>query len=396
MSPNQPMKVALIRARYSPYGGAERFAMRAMQALSDQGAEVTIIARRWVRVEEQPGLGPTGLPGVRMLTCNPFYLGSLWRDVSFARAVQRLLAHTSFDLIQSHERIVGLPVYRAGDGVHAAWLERRAATLHSPWKKLSLRLNPHHRWLLRTERDMFEHPQLRAVICNSHMVRDEILQRFIIDPDKLHVIANGVDIERFHPSVRERYRAPMRRQLGIAPDVPVLVFVGSGFERKGLALTLRALAQMRTVKAATLVIVGGDKRSAAYQELACQLGIAPAVRFVGEQSDVLPYYGMADAFILPTLYDPFPNAALEALACGLPIIVSEACGAKEVVVEGQTGWVCSASNVNSLSRLMLLASQGLTDPERRLIFQTAARAVAEQYSLAELGKKLHALYAKLI
>jgi UDP-glucose:(heptosyl)LPS alpha-1,3-glucosyltransferase len=237
------MKIALVRARYNPFGGAERFAARALAALAGDAqsanAEVTVIARRWQDIEtadRQKDASTT----VRVLRCDPFYIGSVWRDASFASAVRRCVRDERFDLVQSHERIAGLPLYRAGDGVHASWLERRmrAGTAAT---RLDIALNPHHHYLLRAERAMFEHPALRAVICNSEMVRREIAERFAIDRDKLVLIRNGVDLERFHPDAQAMHRDAMRMQLEIVDDAFVFVMVGSGFERKGVSLALRAL-----------------------------------------------------------------------------------------------------------------------------------------------------------
>ena len=107
------MHVALVRQRYSAHGGAERFIERARGALSEQGVAVTVLAREW-----------TGDPGT-VVRCDPFHVGRVWRDWSFARAVCREVARRPFDLVQSHERIACCDIYRAGDGVHAQWLHSR-------------------------------------------------------------------------------------------------------------------------------------------------------------------------------------------------------------------------------------------------------------------------------
>ena len=114
----KPLNIALVRQRYTAFGGAERFVERAMQALSDQGAQMTIVTRSW------PGNGDN-----RALICNPFHLGNLWRDWSFARCVCRTLQDQHFDLVQSHERIACCDVFRAGDGVHREWLKQRQRTM---------------------------------------------------------------------------------------------------------------------------------------------------------------------------------------------------------------------------------------------------------------------------
>ena len=381
------MKIALVRARYNPYGGAERFAARAVTALAADRAhatEIAVLARSWRDVESDDAM-----PAVRLVRCDPFYLGSVWRDASFARAVHAHLRGEAFDLVQSHERIVGLPIYRAGDGVHAAWLERRARA-GTASTRLGIAVNPHHRYLLAIERAMFEHPALRAVICNSEMVRSEIVARFAIDPAKLVLIRNGVDLVRFHPGARVVHRDPLRARLQIADDVTVFTMVGSGFERKGVGFALQALT---VVPAATLVIVGDDKRRARYEADARRLGVAGRVRFVGSVVDPLPYYAAADFLLAPTLYDPFPNAALEALACGLPVVTTDACGVAELIDDGRTGWVVPSGDHAALGRAMGRAIA--CDPGHRETLRIAARQAAEPWSTAALATALIALYRGL-
>ena len=168
------MKLAIVRQRYTPFGGAERFVERALAALRDQGTDVTIIAREW-----------SG--DVSALRCDPFYLGRTWRDAGFARCVQRIIDDGRFDLVQSHERIPGCHVFRAGDGVHATWLELRDRA-RGGLSSLVTALSPWHRYTRAAEAALFRHPNLRAVICNSKMVKDDIARRFGVADGKLHVI----------------------------------------------------------------------------------------------------------------------------------------------------------------------------------------------------------------
>src|SRR5262249_32677103 len=154
----------------------------------------------------------------------------------------------------------------------------------------------------------------RAVICNSHMVKREIQARFGVDERKLRVIYNGVNLESFHPRLRGEHRAQARTELGIPRDAMAWLFVGSGFERKGVFRLLPAFRRGADA-GAHLVVVGEDRAEGRAQALAAALGIGERVHFLGGRKDVRQWYGAADAFVLPTLYDPFPNAALEAMAC---------------------------------------------------------------------------------
>lgn len=371
------MKLALVRQKYNPYGGAERFVERALQSLRDQGTSVTLITREWRPADDD---------GRAVRICDPSYLTRKGRDSGFAREVQAIVARGEFDLVQSHERIPGCHVYRAGDGVHATWLALRAR-VQSPWARAATRLHPWHRYTLAAEAEMFRHAGLRAVICNSEMVKRDIADRFGVPETKLHVIHNGVDLDYFHPGLREQFRDRTRAALNLPSGAPILLFVGSGFERKGLPVLLRALAAMRN-RDAHLVVVGRDRHQAAMQRLAGKLGVARRTRFLGGQPDVRPYYAAADVFALPTLYDPFPNAALEALACGLPVLTSPDCGAAELVTTACGSVVDALDHLAQAAALDHLA-------ENATSMNAVARAVATTCSVADMTARLNGLYSSL-
>lgn len=372
------MKLAIVRQRYNPFGGAERIVSRLLPYLEQRGTEVTLIARN-----------AEGWGARRVLRVDPFYVGSLWRDRSFARVAREAWLREGFDLVQSHERIPGCDVYRAGDGVHRRWLEIRRESA-SVWERTRLSFNPYHRYVCAAEKALFEHPRLRAVICNSNMVRDEIRRAFRIAPEKLHVIYSGVDIEHFHPRERERRRGAARAELACSPRDTVFVFVGSGFSRKGLATAIEALKRAAN-DAFWLVVVGRDRAEEKFRKQARAAGLERRTRFVGAQEDVRALYAAADCFILPSRYDPFPNTALEALAMGLPVIVSSRCGAAEVIEPGVNGWVCRPNDPAQLSTLMRQADQTV----RNGGLDTAARATAERFGLDAMAQKMAELYTSL-
>lgn len=382
------LRVAVIRQRYNPYGGAERFVERALRALVDEGAQVTLIARSW-----QNGQGDAPQRYAQK-TCDPHYSrlfgGRIARDRSFAVCAQREMASGGYDITQSHERIPGCMIFRAGDGVHAAWLAHRARG-HAALARLATRLSPFHRFILRQEAQMLADPALKAVICNSLLVRDEMQRYYGVAAEKLVVIENGVDLDDFHPRLATQWRTAQRQALGIDEATPVFLYVGSGFERKGVAPLLEALSRMRC-RRSRLVVVGSDRKQAAFERLARRLDVAARVHFAGAQRDVRPYYGMADAFVLPTRYDPMPNAALEAMACGLPTVTSTTCGIAARVSEGVNGYVCDALDVAALTdRLDRLAEPGVACAMRG-----AARAAVADLDLEAMAGKLIGLYRSLL
>lgn len=379
----KPLAVALVRQRYNPFGGAERFVERALAALVAEGAEITLIARNWEGAEPS---------GYRLQPCDPPYSrlfgGRVARDRSFAQAAAAAMASGGYDITQSHERIPGCMIFRAGDGVHAAWLAQRRRTL-SKAERWAEKFSPYHRYVLTAEREMYAHPNLRAVICNSRMVADELRQHYGVAEEKLQVIYNGVDTEIFHPRLAEQ-RERVRTAFGVAREAPLLLFVGGGFARKGIPQLLHAFAGMRR-RDAELLVAGNDRKLTAMQRLAEQLGVGGRVRFLGPVKKVEPFYGAADAFVLPTLYDPFPNAALEALACGLPILTSTACGAAELVREGENGWVVDALDVATMSARL----DDLCDLAGNDVARAAARQAVEGMTLPAMSGRLIDLYRSL-
>lgn len=371
------LKLAIVRQRYNAFGGAERFIARALPALERAGADVTLISRK-----------ADGWGARRILKVDPFHLGKVWRDWSFARAARTAWRREGFDLVQSHERIPGCDVYRAGDGVHRRWLELRRRVA-GPFERLGMAANPYHRYVCAAERDLFEHPRLRAVICNSRMVSEEIRRAFRIAPEKLHVVYSGVDLEHFHPRLRDELRGAARAELGCQPRDTVFLFVGSGFARKGLEAAIEAL-RLANNPSYWLVVVGTDRERERYAAQAAALG--DRVRFVGGKQDVRPLYAAADCLILPSRYDPFPNTVLESFAMGLPAIVSSRCGAAEIVERGVNGWVCEPDDARGIATLMKEADEAI----RRGSCREAARKTAERFRLDEMAGRLGALYEKLL
>jgi len=271
--------------------------------------------------------------------------------------------------------------------VHREWLLQRARALG--WAgRLGTALNPYHHYVKAAEKALFTSPRLKAVICNSRMVRDEIKQYFGTAEEKLHVIYSGVDTQAYHPDLK-KHRAAIRTQYGIPPEATLFLFVGSGFVRKGVPALLEAMNSLPGN--VCLLVVGRDKNMNRYRERAQAPGLSQRVFFAGSQADVKPYYGAADALVLPTLYDPFPNVALEAMAAGLSVITSFKSGAAELIENGKNGFVCDALDVPALTAHMRAVT-----PESARIMGTAARATVEPISLERMSVAMHDLYNSLL
>lgn len=370
-------RLAIVRQKYRPDGGAERFVSRALEALEQQDLDLNVITREWQ--------GDSN-PNWHIHLCNPLKFGRISRERGFAEAARKLWQKENFDLVQSHERIPGCDIYRAGDGVHRRWLLQRARLL-SGWRSNLLFNNSYHRYVMRTERAMYAAPELKAVICNAEMIKQEIIDDFGVPADKIKVIYNAIDNQKFLPANAE-LREGLRHQYQIPPKAHCLIFVGSGFERKGLATAIRAVAATDSY----LLVVGKDKAEKRYQTLAKTLHCRERVLFMGVQKQTLPFYQLADALLLPTLYDPFPNVILEAMSCGLPVITSTTCGGSEFIIQGQNGFVTDALDVHAITQ----AIQALPRQALGSTMGEAARITILPHNASRLSQQLIALYQTLL
>lgn len=307
------MKLALIRRRQSATGGAELYLDRLVGALVERGHEVHVLAEHW----------PTARAGVSVRSL-AVAGGRAFRPLRFAEAVQRALSEERFDCVFSLERTVGQDVYRAGDGVHAAWLERRRE--FAPWwRRWLVGRGAFHRTMLALEQATFDPARTGRVIVNSDMVRREVRARFGFPEERMHLVRNGVEVERF----RRAEGKGLRARLGWGPDEYVLLFVGSGWERKGLSFLLRALRDPALASVRLLVVGKGTPPA----------GTPAKVVFAGPMKEVEAAYAAADLFVFLPIYEPSANVCLEALASGLPVVTTRYDGASEWVREGVNGTV---------------------------------------------------------
>lgn len=343
------MKIGLVRRRYTPYGGAEVFLDRFIDGLIGRGHSVALFASRW---EEREGVEFHGVPE---------WGPSFMRPLVFAVNASRAAAAARCDVVLGLERTWCHHVYRAGDGCHREWLERRKRFL-GPARRLLLALNPLHRVLLYIERRLFTAPDLRLVVANSQRVRREIAAHYGLPPERIRVIYNGIAPPEPGAHRRAQARRAVRSGLGIAEDDVVVLFVGSGFERKGLGFLIEALALLcgdrenPGARHVRLVVVGkgGTRR---YRRLARRLGVEGRIRFAGPQRATPDYYLAADVFALPTIYEPFSNACLEAMALGLPVVTTRANGVAEIMTDGVEGAIVddpadAAALASALSRFL--------------------------------------------
>jgi UDP-glucose:(heptosyl)LPS alpha-1,3-glucosyltransferase len=312
------MRWAIVRRRYDACGGAELYVERLLNALVAEGRQPELITESW---SEPP-------PGVR-LHCVPVRGGRATRFESFIQGATRWIEREHFDRVLSLERGVAADVYRAGDGVHEVWL-RHWRSWGRWWKRAFAGWGSFHAAMKRADAISLDPARTGRVIVNSEMVRREISGRFQFPRERLHLIRNGVELAHLRAGNRRRWRDAW----SVPENVCLLLFAGSGWERKGLAWLRKALARMPRDRFA-LVVAGRGRPPANRAANEIYAGSLP-------RTEMPDLYAAADVLVLPTLYDPSANVCTEALAAGLPVVTTRQNGAAELIQAGVNGHVLAA------------------------------------------------------
>jgi UDP-glucose:(heptosyl)LPS alpha-1,3-glucosyltransferase len=347
------MRIALVIEKFSPAGGAERACSYLARGLVARGHDVHVFA---TRIDPAPGI-----------TAHALEADS---HASFAAASRRALEKESFDVVQSFTRTPRQDVLRLGGGIHREYLARTDAA-YSPLGRWWRRVRPKERSELRLEAESLGPDASKRIIAVSKRVKDEAIRHYSVPADKIEVIYNGVDASEFKPS--DEARRLIRNQIGADEADYLLLFCGSGFKRKGLEIAIRAVDR---VPSARLIVVG-EGRAPAH----------PRVLRLGRRTDVAHLYAASDALLLPTLYDPFPNVTLEAMATGIPVIVSRVAGVSEII-DGDSLVVEDATDVEALAAAVVR----LEDPAVRVPMGRAARQKALQYSVDRVVEETMRVY----
>ena len=315
--PDKPLTIVFVRRGYSQTGGAEVYLKRLARGVVAAGHRAELITTN----DWPPNEWPFG--AITHLRARS--------PIEFADELEQMRSQLRCDVLMSLERIWRCDIYRAGDGVHRAWLDRRRK-FEIPLQRFVRGLNHKHRDILRLEEALFTSRGAGRVIANSGMVKNEIVALYGYPAGKIDIVRNGVPVSKFREAVANREQG--RATLGLAEDEIIVLFVGSGWERKGLRFAIKAIETSPDPKQRLFVVGRGNRGR--YK--------SSRVQFLGTVVDLPRVYAAADIFILPTIYDPFSNACLEALACGLPVITTRNNGFSEIIEDGVHGSIVDCAN----------------------------------------------------
>jgi UDP-glucose:(heptosyl)LPS alpha-1,3-glucosyltransferase len=361
------MKILLVARPFVFHGGVEQATAGLIGALVEHGYDIHVLTFG----------AQAPLPGVTLHRLPLPTRVSAARALLLVAAVRRVVSRGGWDIVQSHERTLDQDIYRAGEGCHRAYLASRERT-EVP--------GLYHRLILGLERRIFARtPRIVAI---ARLGKQEIETLYGVDPARVSVVYNGVDLQRFHPRHRATLGVDARRELDLSPDTWAILFVGSGFERKGLATALAAFAILDDRTSRLIVVGKGDLR--VYRAQAERLGVSARVAWLGPRPDVERWYAAADACVLPARYEPFGNVHLEALASGVPMLTTTAAGGSELVLPGVSGAVVAPGQ--SVQLAGALADLRPRSPQHRAELAAAARRAAEPYTYAAQVGGFAALY----
>jgi len=359
------MRIGLCHKRLDLKGGTERDLYITAKGLREMGHEVHLFCGKF---EIAP---PAGTFIHRIPTIPLGRTARLW---SFALMAPWVLRRHPCDLIVSFGRTLYQDVLRCGGGSHRVFLSRlgqEGGILRRFWYSISV----YHRSVLLLEQRQFRENTFKLILAVSARVKQELVTNYGVAENKIAVLYNGVNQHRFHPSVKTRWRDAIRQNWGIPLDAPVVLFVGSGFRRKGLDRLIRAW-QAPALKKVYLIVVGEDARINRYRALAKRLGVGRIV-FVGRQSEIEKYYGAADVLALPAVQEAFGNVILEGLAAGVPVVASKRVGAAELLSGSIAGEVIQQAENSAELESKLVA---MLERSRRPATRIAARELGKRYS----------------
>jgi UDP-glucose:(heptosyl)LPS alpha-1,3-glucosyltransferase len=382
------MKIAFAIEHFSPdQGGAEQYAWGFARWLVDAGHELDVYTLRAPR-------HATFVSGLHLLDV-PASRGPARHD-KMARALKAALARRRHDIVQGFNHVRPCDVLRLGGGVHLAFEHYNALSASTALARSmhawSYKMLPRYRAVRHNEALQFSDSRRRFIAVSNRVAGD--MARYYPDcADRITVVHNGVDLEWFNPDEVAHRRAAARQQFGILEKEIVLLFVSNNYRLKGLYDLVRALPLVKQgVEGPVKLLVVGRGRRTPFQRLASSLKVAGNIVFAGALDDLRDAYAAADVLVHPSYYDAFGFVGLEAMACGLPVLISRNSGVSEVTDERGAVLVDMPCSTEALADAVRRASDS--------VFRRAARPVnwqrANEYPIESNYRRVLDLYEQVV
>jgi UDP-glucose:(heptosyl)LPS alpha-1,3-glucosyltransferase len=360
------MKIALLFPGCHRQGGVERIVYECARFLSLNGHEVNVVASTW----EKDLTTKISYTRVELLEIPGFLSG-----LSYYSRCSSILKKVDYDVLATHGCVCPTGGVHWVQSVHRAWLEQ-CARHRKPFSRkwLFQKSNPLHPILLKLEDRHFKQRRYTKLIATTARVKEDLNRFYNVPAEDVVIIPNGFAPQEFNPERRRMLRSPMRSKLGLRDDEVALLFAANELDRKGYATVLRSLQILdrRDIK----VLVVGRPEIEDVMSLAQRAGVARSIIACGHSGNIAEFHAAADIFVLPTQYEAFCLAILEALGSGIPVITTSVPGARDAIVAGVNGF--TINNPNDGEELAACISS-LMDADRRLRFSEAAPATVNHY-----------------
>jgi len=371
-----PVKIAVVIPKYGLAGGAEKFAAELTTRIArDPHYDVHVFANKW----------QDGLPHVTFHKVPVISFPKFLTTFSFAWFANRRISKEQFDIIHTHERIFAADLFTMHGTPHRYWIKQVRHKTMSLFDHVTA-------WV---ESRLVANRRCRHYIAVSQLAAQTYYDTYNFADLKISVMPPGVDLERFSSNSSSELKNKVRARYGISANDFLLLFVGMNFELKGLDHLLTAMAKARSgneSRPIKLLVVGkGDQKK--YRKLSRAYGIEDDVVLAGVVTESIEdIYGSADALIMLSEFDTFGMTVLEAMASGLPVIVSDKVGAKDMVSEGKNGFVVKRDDITMISQKIL----ELLDEGRWERMSVAAVDEARKHTWEDLAGRMKDLYAEII
>lgn len=377
------MRVALVLEQFDPLrGGLERWSWRFAAEILKRGHEVHVLAKRFAGPPRDLPIIAHRLQGTRS-------------RLGFAQAAQEKLLWLAPDVI--HDMGCGwyCDVFHPHGGSWTSLSERKLLLLPAwkrPLKRAVDRLLPRQReFRALLLRQYVDNGQLLVAL--SRTVAEDFQRFHGVPAERIRIVYNGVDTDRFSPAARPRHRRAVRRRLGISEEKVVGLIVAHNFRLKGVPTLLRAIGRLTAQRLPVHLIVVGGNRLRPWRRTAAQLGIDRAVSFVGPQDQMAPYYAAADICVHPTFYDTCSLVVLEAAASGLPIVTTRINGVSELLSDAVDSLLISdPADADELAERV----RTLLDGPLRQRMGDAARQMALRHTLRRNVDEILAVYEEAV
>lgn len=326
---HNPLRIALAFPGCHRRGGVERILFECAHFLASRHHDITVFSDEWEVDPERP----IHYHRVAARKQPAFLYGR-----SFFDLCSREFKPDEFDVLSAHGCVSPLGGVYWAQSVHPSWLDR-SRSFRPPLSlaRLKQRVNPLHKVLIDLEEKHFRKRNYRKIVAATPEVKTDLAHYYDVPADDVVVIPNGFAPTEFSPQIRAERRQVMRAELGLKPDEVALVFVANELERKGYPTLLAALRILQEPRLKLLMIGRFDVAEA--QRQAQQAGVSEQVMALGSSRDVGGFHAAADVFVLPTQYEAFSLAILEALGSGLPVITTRIPGANDAIQHGINGLV---------------------------------------------------------